>query len=143
MRENQRLVQQPAATGATSAVGYQSKDGTVWTVTPALGLPGMSSGGSLTGSWGVGWCHARSFVLVFADNLSAEVNEGFIHVCPSAGTSFEVWNIPLARDCEGSWARHCSVFFKIRLVADQDHGHVAVFLYSPYLLPQLRKLPEG
>lgn len=80
--------------------------------------------------------------LVFHDDLSAEVDKGFVDVCSSPRAGFEIRYVPFAGYGEGAGARYGAVFFEVGFVADEDHGDVVVFFYSPYLLAELGELVE-
>lgn len=102
--------------------------------------------GMRSASWarpgGIRWGHARSFHLILADDLPAEIDKGLVDVCSSSRTRLKVGHIPLARNGKGSRARHGTVFLQVRLVANEHHGYVAVLLDAAYLLPQLGKLTK-
>jgi len=49
--------------------------------------------------------------LVFHDDLSAKVDESFIHVCAPPCAGFEVGNVPFTGYGEGTWSRYRAVVF--------------------------------
>jgi hypothetical protein len=124
--------------------GYRSlKDGTMRPVRFTLWPSRVSSASGATRPGGIRWGHARAFVLVLADDLSAEVDKGFVDICSPSGAGFKIGNVPFTRYGECSRTRYCTVVFQVGLVANENHGYVAVFLYPSYLLAQLGELPKG
>lgn len=85
---------------------------------------------------------STTLIVIFPNDLSAKVHECFIDVCSSPSASLKVRNIPFTRNCKCSWAGYGSIFFEIRLIANEDHGDVVIFFDTAYLLSQFCKLIE-
>lgn len=80
---------------------------------------------------------------VLADDLPADVDEDFVHVCAAAGAGLVVWRItPLLRDGKGSRAADLSVFFQVGLVAHQYYGDVWIVFEVDELLAEFVEFVE-
>lgn len=81
---------------------------------------------------------------IFADDLPAEIHEGFVHICSSPRARLVVVNVsPALADGKCSRFGDHPVFFQVALVAHYDQWHLCIIFDANDLIAEFVKFGEG